>query len=539
MAIGRRFTCWGRTAVCEHNRTTCTQVGAGLATPVHDRPIKVALSGRKYRSSWIGFLLFAGSSGCVLDWSSHGRSEDSDLDAGSDALSPRPDASGSLEPDAKVESEQDGAPNGCTPEACDDGLFCNGVELCVDGQCVSPGLALSDDIACTFDSCDEEQDKLVHIAQHDLCDDGEACNGSERCDVVLGCRPGTPNAAVDSDGDGYTPNAGDCNDCDALIGPAAMEIVGNGVDEDCDAIIATTPPSGCDSGLLLNSNSPVDGAAAVGLCGLVADGARWGLISASYTLPGGSPASGTGAFNLGHGIPPRFGDAFLPREGSAMLALSTGAARAKGTPSYAAPSPGLDKGYESSAIAELSNAIKVCPGVTVRKPHDAIALRLEVRVPSNTDRFAFDFAFFTADWPSALCDEFNDRFGVLLSTDGSALPAVNIALDPAGDVITGNSSLLDVCTCPGGPPCSLGARTFPCSKSGATMAGTGFDEGAPTGYTHAATGWRTAMGQVTPGSTITLQFSIFDAGDGLSDSSVLIDALRFLPIGSGTSAAAP
>jgi len=38
----------------------------------------------------------------------------------------------------------------------------------------------------------------------------------------------------DSDGDGYTIYHGDCNDLDASINPQAMEICGDGIDQDCD-----------------------------------------------------------------------------------------------------------------------------------------------------------------------------------------------------------------------------------------------------------------------------------------------------------------
>ena len=47
--------------------------------------------------------------------------------------------------------------------------------------------------------------------------------------------------ATDDDGDGYSENLGDCNDDDALVGPAAEEIVGNGIDDDCDFEIDEAP----------------------------------------------------------------------------------------------------------------------------------------------------------------------------------------------------------------------------------------------------------------------------------------------------------
>ena len=39
----------------------------------------------------------------------------------------------------------------------------------------------------------------------------------------------------DDDGDGFTEAGGDCNDADAAVHPAAREVSGDGVDQDCNA----------------------------------------------------------------------------------------------------------------------------------------------------------------------------------------------------------------------------------------------------------------------------------------------------------------
>ncbi len=77
---------------------------------------------------------------------------------------------------------------GGTPKKCDDGLFCNGEESCTLGVgCVGgePPL-LDDNIPCTSDSCDEELDKVVHLANNDVCSTDKLCTAAI-CDVQAGC----------------------------------------------------------------------------------------------------------------------------------------------------------------------------------------------------------------------------------------------------------------------------------------------------------------------------------------------------------------
>jgi hypothetical protein len=47
--------------------------------------------------------------------------------------------------------------------------------------------------------------------------------------------PGCDNDE-DKDGDGFTPGQGDCNDEDNMIYPGAIEICGDGIDQDCDGV---------------------------------------------------------------------------------------------------------------------------------------------------------------------------------------------------------------------------------------------------------------------------------------------------------------
>ena len=70
-----------------------------------------------------------------------------------------------------------------------------------------------------------DSDSTIYPGASEICGDGidQDCNGSD-----LICPED-----IDHDGDGYTENQGDCNDSDASIYPGAIEICGDGIDQDC------------------------------------------------------------------------------------------------------------------------------------------------------------------------------------------------------------------------------------------------------------------------------------------------------------------
>jgi hypothetical protein len=83
----------------------------------------------------------------------------------------------------------DASPACESQEDCDDGVFCNGEEQCdAELGCVPGDLDLSDGLPCTVDSCDEDEDRVDHEPNDDLCADDLACNGIETCDETDGCQ---------------------------------------------------------------------------------------------------------------------------------------------------------------------------------------------------------------------------------------------------------------------------------------------------------------------------------------------------------------
>ncbi len=81
----------------------------------------------------------------------------------------------------------DATPPECTdPGDCDDGLYCNGVERCLDDSCepAVAGVDCSDGVDCTDDTCDDDLADCVHVPNHSLC----TSPGAPFCDPAAGCR---------------------------------------------------------------------------------------------------------------------------------------------------------------------------------------------------------------------------------------------------------------------------------------------------------------------------------------------------------------
>jgi hypothetical protein len=84
-----------------------------------------------------------------------------------------------------------GACEGGVPPVCDNGIFCDGAETCDEAAdaCV-PGAAQTcdDGVGCTDDSCNVGTDSCDNVPNDALCpDDTLFCNGTEFCDAALDC----------------------------------------------------------------------------------------------------------------------------------------------------------------------------------------------------------------------------------------------------------------------------------------------------------------------------------------------------------------
>lgn len=342
----------------------------------------------------------------------------------------------------------------------------------------------------------------------------------------------TPDDDVDDDG--FTVEEGDCNDFDANANPGAYDTLGNEVDEDCNGTPDDTVV-GCDDGdFAIDDDDAGHAAASLGLCKAASE-RSWGLLEAKYVKADGT----TGMAPISHGLMAAFGDHFVPLEGERMVALSSGTARGPGDPGWIRH--GNDSylgigGYNVGTSSDPPPGFPVagCGGSVGddTTAYDPAALEIKVRVPTNARSVSFRFNFFTAEYSSYVCDEYNDFFVALQSPVPDGALAGNVSFDAMGAPISVNNGFLSICE-----PGTYGGKTFTCPSGVDLLDGTGFDERlwipdvgedpVPIAA-NGATGWLETTTPVTPGSVVIFRFAVWDAGDGLRDALVLIDDFKFL-----------
>jgi len=328
--------------------------------------------------------------------------------------------------------------------------------------------------------------------------------------AATGCAGNNPgnDPNIDSDGDGF-PLKYDCNECDPNVNNGAFDVPGNGIDEDCNG----TPddePTDCDNGLPLEATDAFDGAKAIGLCKKATDDKMWGVVEAKWVRPDGSSQT----VSLSQGVLPQFG-VNAAQAGTTVLAISSGTARQPSDPGYKNVS-GYDKNSNHGAPPGYPKESPACSGSGFgfgSGSHDGAALQVKIRVPSNAKSFKYQTNFFTYEFPRYICDEYNDFFVTMMDPKPAGLPDGNIAFDQDGNPISVNNSLLQVCA-----PQNAGGKSFSCPLGPSTLQGTGFEG-------HAATGWLTTTAPVDTvrGKEITLMWAVWDQGDGVLDSTALVD----------------
>jgi hypothetical protein len=134
------------------------------------------------------------------------------------------------------------------------------------GPCVDDGQC-NDNIACTYDSCNQTVGRCLNVPDDTQCDDHLYCDGMERCVPGHGCEPGAVVSCDDGnpcqiaqcveatkacsyvprdvDGDG-DPDAHcvahhDCDDLNPNVSSLHAEVCKNGIDDNCNGQVDEMP----------------------------------------------------------------------------------------------------------------------------------------------------------------------------------------------------------------------------------------------------------------------------------------------------------
>jgi hypothetical protein len=191
---------------------------------------------------------------------------------------------------------------------------------------------------------------------------------------------------------------------------------------------------------------------------------------------------------------------------------------------------GFSKGYQGNNPVGFPKESPACPGSFTGEPNDVAGLEVKIRAPLNAQGFSFDFNFFTYEWPNYICSQFNDFFVALLSPFPAGQTDGNVSFDSQGNPVSVNNAFLEVCGCVGNPPspCIAGSKSFTCANGNIGLIGTGFGFDTTPDGDHAATDWLKTQAPITPGSEITMRWSVYDSGDGVLDSTGLIDNWQWI-----------
>jgi hypothetical protein len=309
--------------------------------------------------------------------------------------------------------------------------------------------------------------------------------------------------SYDDDGDGYTEDQGDCNDNDPLVNPGAIEVqymsdgvTPEGVDNNCNGLI-DEPPTPCLTDPTASPDDALNFARSIGICDHI--------VSAEFASPTDPRA---------RHIITDFGTVYVPRDGADMGVLSTGLAVDENTPGWVIPQPGTNLGDSDTAPHPNPAGPDACsPSGDPPTVNDLAELRIVLQVPTNAKSFSYDFNFMSAEYPEFHCTSFDDTFEALL-TSSTITGNPNISFDTMGNPVSINVGFFTTCQAGSEP---MGTPPGTCMNYG-DLAGTGFE-----GDTGGGTGWLTTTAPVAPGEKITLRFVIWDEGDHIYDSTVLLD----------------
>ena len=457
------------------------------------------------------------------------------------------------------------------------GNACAPTQLCSSGQCVLIGACNAPFTACG-DICTNTQTDSNNCG---MC--GTKCGLGSSC--VNGSCAVCDSATTDCDGDGWLASEGDCCDKAGLCGaepekvnPGAIEVVGNGIDDNCNQktdLFDLEDTVSCDDNLMSNSTAPTDYAKALGICRTTTENPEksqktWGLISAQLLRADGTAL---GDFNA-VSIRQSFGS-ITPAvlEGKSTVVMSSGIA-ADGTQTNPGPNGGAPMGGNVSTSHMPASNVTIsgggqysvkdwfstpnlplkpanglpdspgCNSSNTAAAQDSVMLVLRLRAPTNARAFSFNSYFMSAEYAEFVCTSFNDQFIALVDTpSGVPSPTPNPTDKnlmtftsgnqkwPIGINIAKGTNLFAVCeTQAMNPGCwDSDVSATSCSLGAEQLTGTGFEKTGGTGCTiGGGTFWLTTAGNVIPGQIVEIRIALWDVGDSAFDSLAILDGFQWL-----------
>ena len=194
--------------------------------------------------------------------------------------------------------------------------------------------------------------------------------------------------------------------------------------------------------------------------------------------------------------------------------------------------------------------------------YDSAVLHFKLKAPTTAQGFSFDFRFFSKEYPFFICSPFNDFF-LTIVTDDEGKPFVdtdndgdlldedgNVSFDKEGNAVSVNNAFFTTCVSPQcGDKSAMGYITSnnngcPGSMSCSAKETCGIcEDGYQDLYAYTpspfvvtqkhwtgrggGTAWLTTSVPVSPGQVFNIDFYIWDTGDAIYDSSVIIDNFRW------------
>lgn len=249
------------------------------------------------------------------------------------------------------------------------------------------------------------------------------------------------------------------------------------------------------------------------------------LLSQSYTSPTKSKTQGTFAAIAHYGAKD---NDLAPKVGGAYAVMATG--------------PALGTKHSEN----MGGQSMTDPFVGGASAYNAMTYTLKLKAPKGAGGFRLHHVFFSQEYDEYVGSNFNDKFYIILragSTNGGKPTVINYTKcrDPEQHHDFVCSPGMQFCN-PRQRYCYIAINTAaseccwldgcPNGKAKTNISGTGFScasaQDQDTANSGSSTGWLTTEWPIEPGEVFEITFHVHDTGDGIYDSAVLLDGLRFV-----------